>query len=67
MYTQRKELFSLEKSRIQYKAHPVFTVTEDFPRFQLVKLSGLIFFPNSLAVLRVDLTKSKGTQRVGNE
>lgn len=43
------------------------TVTEDFPRFQLVKLSGLIFFPNSLALLRVDLTKSKDTQRVGNE
>lgn len=45
----------------------MFTVTEDFPHFQLVKLSGLIFFPNSLALLRVDLTKSKDTQQVGNE
>lgn len=40
---------------------------QDFSHSQLVKLSCLIFFPNSLAFLKVDLTKSKDTEQVGTE
>lgn len=40
---------------------------QDFSHFQFVKLSYLIFFPNSLTFLKVDLIKSKDTQQLGNE